>query len=248
MSVNTIPPAIVDRLRSARRFAVLTGAGVSAESGIDTFRGADGSWSKVNIEEVATPQGFARDPRKVWAWYNERRINIAASHPNPAHHALARLERHAGQFTLVTQNIDGLHRVAGSLNVIEIHGNIWTVIDTVTGEYAEHREVPLRELPPHNAAGHLLRPAVVWFGESLPQGALETGIAAARACDVCLVVGTSAVVFPAASIPLYAKQAGALLLEFNLEPTELSDIADHVFLGKAGEHLPRLLEEMGIGE
>jgi len=156
MDVNSIPQRVAERFVSAKRVAVLTGAGVSAESGIDTFRGEDGTWSKVNIEEVATPQGFARDPEKVWRWYDSRRVGLTRVKPNPAHLALAAMERHFDHFALITQNVDGLHRAAGSENVIELHGNIWEVIDTLTGEREFNYEAPLQQIP--------ISSAPEWFG------------------------------------------------------------------------------------
>lgn len=247
MGERTIPEHISERLRKARRGAVLTGAGVSAESGIDTFRGVDGTWSKVNIYEVATPEGFAKDPEKVWQWYESRRIKIAEVQPNPAHLALAKMEDHLEEFSLITQNIDGLHRLAGTKNVIELHGNIWRMKDVETNTVVENRQVPLPAIPPLTKEGRLLRPDVVWFGELLPSDALQAAIAAASTCDLFLVVGTSAVVHPAAMLPIYAKQAGALVLEFNTEPTEITDLVDYSFFGKAGETLPPFLDLLVSG-
>ena len=245
MVKQSIPERVAGRFASARRVAVLTGAGVSAESGLETFRGPDGTWGKVNIEEVATPQAFARDPVKVWNWYDSRRTGFKKVEPNPAHLALAAMERHFEHFALVTQNIDGLHKKAGSRNIIELHGNIWEVRDSETGEVSVDERAPLPEIPPRSAAGSLLRPNVVWFGEMLPPGVMEAAALEAESCEVFLVVGTSAVVQPAASLPLLARRAGALLLEFTLQPTEISDFADHSFYGKAGETLPPFLELIG---
>jgi NAD-dependent deacetylase len=239
-----IPDDVKRAYKAARNIIILTGAGVSAESGIDTFRGEDGAWSKVNVEEVATPQGFKRDPKKVWEWYDFRRTKLLTCKPNPAHYAIAELEEEFDNFTLVTQNVDGLHQRAGAENVIEIHGNIWEVIDTETQERYIDETAPFPELPPYNKKGHLLRPGVVWFGEMLPEGAMERAVEAASRADICLVVGTSAYVQPAASIPMYAKKAGAMVLEFNLDPSELSGYVDHSFQGKAGETLPRFRELM----
>lgn len=247
MDKQNIPESVAEKFKTAQSMVVLTGAGVSAESGIETFRGADGTWNKVNIEELATPQGFARDPVKVWQWYDYRRTKLKKVEPNPAHYAIAGFEEHFGSFTLVTQNVDGLHKRAGSKNIIEMHGNIWNVIDTVTGEVVENFEAPMTEFPPVNEKGNLIRPGVVWFGEMLPPGALEASLTAAQNCDLCLVVGTSAIVQPAASIPVYAKRAGATVLEFTLEPTELTGTpyVDHSFFGKAGESLPPFLALIG---
>ncbi len=245
MVKQTIPERVAGRFASARRVAVLTGAGVSAESGLETFRGPDGTWGKVNIEEVATPQAFARDPVKVWNWYDSRRTGFKEVKPNPAHLALAAMEMHFEHFALVTQNIDGLHKQAGSRNIIELHGNIWEVRDTESGEVSVDERTPLPEIPPRSADGNLLRPNVVWFGEMLPPGVMEAAAREAESCEVFLVVGTSAVVQPAASLPILARRAGALLLEFTLQPTEISDFVDHSFYGKAGETLPPFLELIG---
>lgn len=241
MNVDEIPKEIAERFASAKRIAVLTGAGISAESGVETFRGEDGTWSKVNVEDVATPQAFERDPVRVWEWYDFRRNKLKSIEPNLAHYALATMEKHFPHFALVTQNIDGLHARAGSNNIIELHGNIWEVRDTLTDEISVLDQSPLKDLPPHNDKGHMLRPNVVWFGEMLPPGAMETAAKEAENCDVFLVVGTSAVVQPAASLPIIAKRSGALVLEFTLQWTEISDFVDHTFLGKAGETLPPFL-------
>ena len=242
MKSSEIPSPVVERFKSARSVVVLTGAGISAESGIETFRGKDGTWNKVNVNEVATPEGFAADPVKVWEWYDYRRTKLNEVGPNAAHISLARMEEHFDDFTLVTQNVDGLHRRAGSKNIVELHGNIWDVIDTVTGERCEWLEAPLKQNPPYNEKGNLIRPGVVWFGEMLPEGAFETSLLAAQRADICLVIGTSAVVQPAASIPLYARRAGAMVLEFTLQPTEITGAVDYSFQGKAGETLPPFLE------
>lgn len=245
MPKQRIPEKVAERFAKAKSVAVLTGAGVSAESGISTFRGEDGTWSKVNIEEVATPQAFARDPLKVWEYYDQRRITVAKVEPNNAHLALAAMERHFDHFTLITQNVDDLHKKAGSKNIIELHGNIWKVLDTVTGEAIWNYEAPLKEIPPKSPEGNMVRPGVVWFGEMLPPGAIEEAAREAGDCEIFLVVGTSAVVQPAASLPFYAKRAGALVLEFTLQPTEITDFVDHSFFGKAGETLPPFLELIG---
>jgi len=209
---GTIPEDIARRFAQASSVVVLTGAGVSAESGMETFRGADGTWSKVNVQEVATPQAFERDPVKVWEWYDSRRTALKDIKPNAAHYALVAIELHFEHFVLITQNLYNLHRQAGSGSIIELHGNIWQVRDTVTGEIIEFREAPLKQIPPRSAEGNLLRPNVVWFGEMLPPGSIEASIKEAESCDVFLVVGTSAVVQPAASFPVYALRAGAMVL------------------------------------
>jgi NAD-dependent deacetylase len=228
-------------LAGARRVAVLTGAGVSAESGVPTFRGAGGLWRDHRPEDLATPDAFARDPRLVWEWYDWRRGLVAAARPNPAHDALARLERRCERFTLATQNVDGLHRLAGSHQVILLHGDLWTVRCTGCGTEREDRRVPLPELPPRCACGGLLRPGVVWFGEPLPEGALERAAAAAATADVLLLVGTSAVVWPAAGLGDVALGAGVPVIEVNPEPTAYADRAISL-AGRAGEVLPQLVD------
>jgi len=218
---------------------VLTGAGVSAESGVPTFRGKHGLWRSFRAEELATPHAFQADPHLVWEWYNWRRELIAPLEPNPAHRMIARFEEYFPQFTLITQNIDGLHQKAGSRNVIELHGNIWRVRCTREGRVSENREVPLFEIPPKCTCGALWRPDVVWFGEALPEDALQQAISAASQCQIMLVVGTSAVVQPAASLPIMAKEHGASVIEVNLEPPPITPLADQSLLGPAGEILPR---------
>jgi NAD-dependent deacetylase len=218
---------------------VLTGAGVSAESGVPTFRGADGLWRTHRAEDLATPSAFASDPQLVWEWYQWRRELVAACHPNPAHEFIARLEReHGGEFLLVTQNVDGLHRLAGSEKLVEVHGNLWEVRCTSCGRSAEDRTVPFPELPPRcDECRGLLRPGVVWFGEALPEAALAQAFAAAERCDLMLVVGTSAVVYPVAYLPQLAQRAGAHVIEVNADETPLTPLVDESWRGKAGEVL-----------
>jgi NAD-dependent deacetylase len=227
----------VDQVRSV---AVLTGAGVSAESGVPTFRGEGGLWRSYRAEDLATPRAFQRDPRLVWEWYDWRRSLIGACEPNAAHHTLARMETHFDEFTLITQNVDGLHRLAGSQDVVELHGNIWGMRCTRGCRTPwEDRTVPLPEIPPRCPdCGAPARPAVVWFGESLPGEALDAAYAAAQRCQVMLVVGTSAVVQPAASLPLLALQRGAYVVEFNPQPTPLSEAVDQAIREPAAVALP----------
>ncbi len=229
------------RLAEARYVAVLTGAGVSAESGVPTFRGADGLWRRYRAEELATPEAFARDPKLVWEWYDWRRQLLARCEPNPGHYAIAHLETCCREFLLITQNVDGLHQRAGSRSLVELHGNVWRVRCQRCEAITENREVPLRSLPPRCECGGLLRPDVAWFGESLPPEALHRAFAAAEACQVMLVVGTSAVVQPAASLPTVAREHGAYVVEVNPEPTPLSAMAHEIHRGLAGEILPALL-------
>ena len=236
----------VERLKAAlakaKRAAALTGAGVSAESGIPTFRGPGGLWRNFRPEDLATPEAFARDPRLVWEWYDWRRGLVADAEPNPAHAALARLEARIEDFWLVTQNVDGLHQRAGSRRVLEIHGNLWRLRCTGCAKYFEDRRVPLPALPPEcGECGGLLRPGVVWFGESLPMGTFQKALESARAAEVFLVVGTSGAVEPAASLARAAKEAGALVAEVNTDATSLSAVADIRLEAPAGRALPLLV-------
>jgi NAD-dependent deacetylase len=227
----------VDQVRSV---AILTGAGISAESGVPTFRGPGGLWRTYRAEDLATPDAFRRDPRLVWEWYDWRRGLIAACRPNPAHHTLAEIESHFDDFCLLTQNVDSLHRLAGSRSLVELHGNIWRMRCTQNCcPPWEDRTVPLPEIPPRcPSCGALVRPDVVWFGESLPGPALQAAFAAAQRCQVMLVIGTSALVQPAASLPLMAVQREAALVEINPEPTPLSAYAAHVIRQPAAVGLP----------
>jgi NAD-dependent deacetylase len=232
-------------LRAASRVCALTGAGISAESGVPTFRASDGLWEGHRIEDVASPFGFERDPQLVWDFYNARRANVRTVRPNPGHHALVRLERRfAGRFAVVTQNVDGLHRVAGTANLLEIHGSLYRTRCTGCGEVRDRGLDPLAELPACEC-GAMLRPDIVWFYENLPEDVWEAAQVAAAGCDVLLVVGTSAVVHPAASlIPLAkrAKSPGATVVEVNLTRTEASAHADVGLYGPAGEVLPALVD------
>jgi NAD-dependent deacetylase len=233
-------------LRSAQRVTVLTGAGVSAESGVPTFRGAGGLWEGRPIEEVATPEGFKADPVRVWRFYQERRRKLAEVLPNPAHKVLARWQDRFAGFTLVTQNVDGLHALAGSRDVVELHGNLWRVRCAACGREREERKLSLAVLPPIcSACGGMERPAVVWFGEYLPKAAVETAWRAAEACDALVVVGTSAVVYPAAGLIEVAGVHGARIVEVNPEASALAHLADVRLRGPAGVMLPRLDATMG---
>lgn len=236
----SLPARLLEVLASARSVAVLTGAGVSAESGVPTFRGADGLWRRYRAEELATPAAFARDPKLVWEWYDWRRQRIAACRPNAAHQVLAWLEGHYPDFLLITQNVDGLHDMAGSRKLVELHGNIWRLRCTSEGTRVEDRRVPLPSIPPTCPCGALQRPDVVWFGEALPGEALRAASEAADRCQVFLVIGTSALVQPAASLPLAARERGAIVVEVNPEPTAISSRANYTLHGPAGEILPRL--------
>jgi NAD-dependent deacetylase len=218
---------------------VLTGAGISAESGVPTFRGKQGLWRSFRPEELATPEAFRRDPALVWEWYNWRRGLIGSCEPNGAHRTLAEMESALSDFCLITQNVDGLHQQAGSRNVLELHGNIWRTRCLGCDRVAEDHRVPLPELPPPcSQCGAPLRPDVVWFGESLPQDVLEAAWEVSGRCGLMLVIGTSAVVHPAASLPIVALQNGAQLIEVNPAETPLSLYAHEVLRGPAAKLLP----------
>lgn len=231
---------VKSKLNVAKSVSVLTGAGISAESGVQTFRGHGGLWENYRIEDVATPEGFAQDPKKVWEFYNLRIDKIVSIKPNPGHFALAQLEKKISNFTLITQNIDGLHQAAGSKNVIEVHGNIRKV--RCTGcQKVKKVDKSFKTVPPMCSCGSMLRPHVVWFGESLDPQDLSQAMTALR-CDVFLCIGTSAQVVPASMFAPSAKSHGAFTVEVNPEETPNSYIMDEVLLGKAGEILPRLVE------
>ena len=243
LSPQLKPAAIA--LRRAGRVAVLTGAGVSADSGIPTFRGPGGLWRDYRPEDLATPEAFARDPKLVWEWYDWRRQKIADAEPNAGHVALAELERGPSDFTLITQNVDGLHRAAGSEKVVELHGCIWRMRCTAEGAVTENTEVPLCEIPPRCGCGGLLRPDIVWFGESLPPEAMAGACQAAEQADVMLVVGTSALVYPAAALPHLTSQRDGVIIEVNPSPTMLPDQTHFVLRGRGAEILPRLVAAVG---
>lgn len=234
-----IPEAVLERLRSAEAVAVLTGAGVSAESGIPTFRGAGGMWEKYDFAKLATPEGFRENPELVWEWYQLRQREMSKAKPNPAHLVIAEMERRFRKFTVITQNIDDMHRRAGNRNIIELHGNIWRIRCTRDGTVLR-LDGPVEEIPPMCQCGSLMRPDVVWFGEPLPEEALGAASEAAETCEVMLVVGTSAAVYPAAGLPALTKNAGGAVIELNLEPTPVSAYADVSLFGRAGELMPAL--------
>lgn len=230
-----------ERLAAARSITVLTGAGISADSGVPTFRGVEGLWRNFRAEDLATPEAFDRDPRLVWEWYNWRRELIATKKPNPAHEAIAELERRCAQFWLITQNVDGLHRTAGSQRLSEIHGNIWMVRCTACGQVTENRNVPIHILPICRDCRNLLRPHIVWFGESLAEEDLQRSYTALQASDLCLVIGTSGVVYPAAGFASIAKEAGAFVAEINLDQTPQTDLVNLSLQGRAKDIVPLLL-------
>ncbi len=233
-------PSLIEILQDAKSVVVVTGSGISSESGVPTFRGEDGLWKTYRAEELATMQAFISNPELVWEWYDWRRGLISKASPNPAHKIIAEMESRYPEFLLVTQNVDGLHRKAGSKHIVEIHGNIRLVRCMEEGKEFFLEENPLSQLPPTCDCGALLRPAVVWFGEMLPVEALATAQEHIQKADLLITVGTSGVVYPVAHFPMLAKGTGARVIEINMERTPISSIADFTVLGKAGEVLPEL--------
>lgn len=229
----------------AVKLVALTGAGVSQESGLRTFRDAQtGLWAHYKPQDLASPEAFARDPKLVWDWYAWRREAIKGARPNAGHYALAEIEKKNPQFILITQNVDGLHRMAGTHNLFELHGNIQRVRCSECGMLAETWEEDSETVPRCDHCDGLLRPDVVWFGEPLPRDQLEGAVEAARACDVYFSIGTSGVVQPAASLAHSAKSNGAIIVEINAETTPLTEKADFFLQGKSGEILPALVKAM----
>ena len=240
---GSFPIELINCLRTAKSCVVLTGAGISAESGIPTFRDPkNGIWATFNLEELATPEGFMKNPKKVWEWYRYRRETIKSVKPNPGHYALVQLEDYYEGFWLITQNIDGLHALAGSKNILELHGNIHRnkcfEEGTIVKDLPEGDESPPRCPNCHG----FLRPDVVWFNELLPEYELRKANEVASRCDVFISAGTSAIVYPAADLPLIAKKAGAYVIEINVEETAISPYVDVTILGKTGIVLPRLVQ------
>jgi len=228
------------------KVTVLSGAGISAASGVPTFRGGpDSLWENHRPEELATPEAFAADPDLVWRWYDWRRGLIAECAPNPAHEALVELARCVSRVTIVTQNVDGLHRLAGSEEVLEFHGSIWTLRCTGCGREVENRDAPLDLMPRCEVCGDLQRPGVVWFGEGIDPAVMNASVEAAGDCDLFLVIGTSGLVFPAAGLARLAHDAGAEVLEFNIEQGGVAAWVDHFIEGPAEETLPGLLPDPG---
>lgn len=232
-----------ERLAGAQRIVAFTGAGISVESGIPTFRGPGGLWRRFRAEDLATADAFRRDPHLVWEWYDSRRQNMAKAEPNAGHRALADLERRVPGFTLITQNIDGLHDRAGSRRILKLHGDIWRLRCVNCGAEADDFRVPIPDLPPRCECGGMLRPGVVWFGEYLPGEVWEEAEHAASRAEVFLTIGTSAVVYPAAGLIDIARRAGAMIVEVNPQETPYSDSVQYSLRGPAGEILPALVGE-----
>lgn len=244
-SSHPIPARLIETLGSAWYVVVLTGSGVSAESGVPTFREAQtGLWAKYDPMELATPQAFQRNPQLVWEWYEWRRELVTQAKPNPGHLALAELEQRMPQFTLITQNVDGLHQRAGNRNVIELHGNINRTKCFAEGDIIDSW-TSTTDLPPRcPRCGSPLRPDVVWFGETLPPQALDAALEAARQCDLFFSIGTSSLVQPAASLPLIALQNNIPTVEINPSPTPITTQVTYALPGPAGEILPALVKAL----
>lgn len=241
----TFPPELISLLLRTSNLVALTGAGVSQESGLRTFRDSQsGLWAQYKPQDLASPQAFARDPKLVWDWYAWRREAIKGARPNAGHYALAEIEKKNPQFTLITQNVDGLHRMAGNQNILELHGNIQRVRCSECSRFADSWDEDSETVPCCDHCDGLLRPDVVWFGESLPRDQLERAVEASRACDVYFSIGTSGVVQPAASLAHSAKSNGAIIVEINAETTPLTEKADFFLQGKSGEILPALVKAM----
>jgi NAD-dependent deacetylase len=249
VNIMEFPSDLIHILRMAKYVAALTGAGVSAESGLQTFREPDSErtqalWSQYRPEDLATPEAFERDPELVWEFYAMRRLKAGQVKPNPGHIALAEMGRHYPHFMLVTQNVDGLHQQAGSKNVIELHGNITrTKCSRGCGVFMEWDDLP-NHVPTCPKCGAKLRPDVVWFGEMLPRAELEAALEAAHTCQVFFSIGTSSLVQPAASLALLAKHQGAVVVEINTDRTPLTASVDFFLHGKSGQFLPGLVEQV----
>jgi NAD-dependent deacetylase len=237
-----IQEELIHTIRSATHILVLTGAGISAESGIPTFREAkSGLWAKYHPEDLATPEAFQRNPRLVWEWYTWRRNLIQKAMPNPGHLALAAMEKLVPHFHLITQNVDNLHRIAGSQNIIEFHGNIFqtkcSYEDIIIESWLETEDIP----PRCPRCNHFLRPNVIWFGEPIPQQAITSVTNLIKNCEVFFSIGTSGLVEPAASLPITAHLQGSIFIEINLEHTPVTHLADFVLTGPSGIILPELI-------
>jgi NAD-dependent deacetylase len=230
---------IEDKIQEFRKIVFVTGAGISQESGIPTFRGKDGLWRNHDAMKLATIDAFYDNPKLVWEWYNERRTNIFQAQPNPGHEAIAELEKYA-EVVVLTQNIDGLHQKSGSSKVLELHGSIVKIKCSVC-DYKEEILTDISELPPLCKCGNMLRPDVVWFGESLPQDVWRNAIEFASNCDLMVIAGTSLVVSPANTLPIYAKQNNSTLVEINPEDTDMSGEMDVIIRNTSAESIPKLV-------
>lgn len=244
MKMSIIPTDILNKIHKASSVVVMTGAGVSAESGVPTFRGADGFWEKYRAEDLATPGAFAKNPALIWEWYRWRQSIIAGCLPNHAHYTIAEMENYWENFILITQNIDGLHARAGSKKILELHGNIWKSRCTKEGTIYDY--IDTNEAIPKCACGAVLRPHVVWFGEALDAKILEKAFEKSGNAEVFFVIGTSSIVQPAASLSLVAKDSGSMMVEINPGETPVTPLADLSLREKAGIILPEIWKELRI--
>uniref|UniRef100_A0A7V0Z3Z3 NAD-dependent protein deacylase n=1 Tax=candidate division WOR-3 bacterium TaxID=2052148 RepID=A0A7V0Z3Z3_UNCW3 len=233
----------VKLLKEAKKIFILTGAGISAESGVPTFRGKDGLWKNYSATDLATPEAFNRNPELVWEWYRWRQDIISRANPNPAHYALVDLENHFEGFLLLTQNVDNLHQRAGSKNVLELHGNIFRTRCLKCGRIDNIENARFEKLP-YCKCGGLLRPDVVWFGESIPQDVWQKSMGFLSSADVAIICGTSGVVWPAAAIPEIAGNYGVKTIEINLESTPVTPVVDISILSPAGKTLPEIVKSL----
>lgn len=240
-----IPSGLIKKLKSARAIVFFSGAGISAESGIPIFRGKDGIWNKLRPEELANFNAFMRNPQLVWEWYNYRKSIVQESKPNPGHLAIVEMEKYFERVIVITQNVDNLHQRAGSKTIYELHGNIERNFCAKCKKHYDG-ELDFKDGIPKCTCGGLIRPDVVWFGEFLPADQFQLSEKAARNCDVFFIVGTSAVVYPAASLVQVAKSNGAYLVEVNIEETEASSIVDVSLFGESGKILPQIVEELKL--
>ena len=230
---------IKDHIKNIKKIVFVTGAGISQESGVPTFRGKDGLWRNNDVMKLATIGAFYDNPKLVWEWYNERRKNIFQAQPNPGHKAIAELENYA-EVVVLTQNIDGLHQKSGSSEVLELHGSIVKIKCTVC-DFKDEILTEFSEVPPLCKCGNILRPDVVWFGESLPQDVWKNAMIHASQCDLMVIAGTSLVVSPANTLPIYAKQNNAILVEINPENTEMSLEMDLTIRDTSAVVLPKFV-------
>jgi len=238
-----IPTGLIEKLKSAKSIIFFTGAGISAESGIETFRGKGGLWNKMSAQELASFDGFMQNPNLVWEWYQYRRKIVRETKPNAGHKTIAEVEKYFDKVTVITQNVDNLHKRAGSSNILELHGNIERnyCMDCKTF-YGVEKFLEAEEAPKCEKCGGMIRPDVVWFGEVLPQNIFAEAERKATESDICFIVGTSAVVYPAAYIPIAAKKGGSTLVEINIESTEITRVVDFSIMGKAGTVLPEIFK------
>jgi len=234
---------IVEILKNTKKLFILTGAGVSAESGIPTFRGKDGLWKNYSATDLATPEAFSRDPKLVWEWYRWRQEIILKANPNFAHYAIVDLEKYFSGFLLLTQNVDNLHQRAGSRNVLELHSNIFLTRCLECNKVDKIENAQFNPLP-HCKCGGLLRPDVVWFGESIPQEVWQESVKFLSSADTAIICGTSGVVWPAAAIPEIAGNYGVKTIEVNLESTPITPVVDVSILSPAGKILPEIVEQL----